>query len=176
MTKACNYLGWRRENMGGDPNLVLDELLRFAKQIMLEKQMYPYVALVVKNGVIISRGYNFERESKDLSMFSGVTAIRWAQDALDTGDLTGYSLYSLFQPTHLDFDVALWSGIRNFIWCIESKSLPKHFSDITYTPYDYLKDNPGQITIEGGIREEEAIALVREADEKNYFPKGIIDL
>lgn len=150
-------------------NYILDELFSFAKEMMEEKQIYPYVSFIVKNDVIVSRGYNRERETWDLSNQDQVVSIREAQKALDTGDLKGYSLYSFYEPTLLGFDVALWSGITDFHWCINSTSAPESYNKILYRPVDYQKNNPGKITIEGGIREKEAFVLADIAKKKGYL-------
>ncbi|OGK23139.1 hypothetical protein A3A46_01220 [Candidatus Roizmanbacteria bacterium RIFCSPLOWO2_01_FULL_37_13] len=159
--------------MDGNQNKVIDELFNFGTEIMNKYKIYPYTDFVVRDSVIVSRGYNYERESGDISMQSAVTAIRWAQESLEVGDLTGYTLYSLFEPTILGFDVALWSGIRNFVWCLNSSSLPKHYNKLKYTPLDYLKNHPGKITIKNGIREKEVLELVKIAKKNKYYPDNL---
>ena len=159
--------------MDGNQNKVIDELFNFGTEIMNKYKIYPYTDFVVRDSVIVSRGYNYERESGDISMQSAVTAIRWAQESLEVGDLTGYTLYSLFEPTILGFDVALWSGIRNFVWCLNSSSLPKHYNKLKYTPLDYLKNHPGKITIKNGIREKEVLELVKSAKKNKYYPDNL---
>lgn len=152
---------------------ILDELFDFAKQVMDKNSMYPYISFVTKKGVIISRGYNQERENRDVTLQGDVVAIRNAQAALDTGDLKGYTLVSLFEPTILGFDVALWSGITDFIWCINSSSLPKHYNKVKYTPLDYSKSHPGKITIQHGLRENEGLALAELSKIKQYYPDNL---
>lgn len=156
--------------MAGSTEAIIKELLLFAREIGDKKKMIPYVAFVVKDGQVISRGYNYMRQSLDVSMFSEVTAIRWAQESLDTGDLSGYTLINLFEPTLLGFDVALWSGIRDFVWCINAKTMPNQYSSIPYRVYDYEKHNPGEITIKGGFYEDEAVKIVKEAEKNLYWP------
>ncbi len=159
--------------MDGNKEKIIEELFIFAKEIMDTKSLYPYVAFVVKDGVIISRGYNSEKETKDVTRQGDVDAIRNAQEALDTGDLNGYSLYSFFEPTILGFDVALWSGIKDFHWCINSKSLPKHYHKMNYTPLDYAKKH-SDISIENGIREQEALMYVEIATANKFYPNNLI--
>lgn len=150
-------------------NTLLDELFKYAKEIMKAHQIFPYVSFIVKENVVIARGYNRERETFNLANQDQVVSIREAQKALDTGDLSGYSLYSFFEPTILGFDVALWSGITDFHWCINAKSYPSSYNPINYTIADYAKSHPGKIAIEPGIREKEALQLVKIAESKNYL-------
>jgi tRNA(Arg) A34 adenosine deaminase TadA len=152
---------------------ILDQLFEFAKETMDKQAIYPYVSFVVKDNVIVSRGSNIEREIKDVTLQGDVVAIRNAQKALETGDLSGYILVSFFEPTILGFDVALWSGIKDFVWCINSSSLPTHYNKIKYNPLDYKKNHPKEITINNGLREKEALKLVSEAKDKKYYPDNL---
>lgn len=154
--------------------LIISELFDFAQDVMKTYRIYPYVSFIVKDEVIVARGYNMERETRDVTMQCSIVAIRQAQEALDTGDLSGYSLYSFFEPTILGFDVALWAGIRDFIWCINSASLPKHYNKIRYTPLNYMKYHPGEITILNELKEKEALKLVSMAKTKKYYPDNLL--
>lgn len=158
--------------MDGKEELI-NELFTFAQEIMDTKGIYPYVSFLVKDGVVVSRGYNMERESRDVTLQGDVVAIRNAQEALETGDLSDYTLYSFFEPTILGFDVALWSGIKNFVWCINSTSLPQFYNKLHYTPLDYVQNHPGEIKIEHGILEKEALQLVGKAKEAKLYPDNL---
>lgn len=176
MIRELNYLKRQRKIMDGNkasPEKILDELFLFAKEIMEKKKIYPYVSFIVKEGVIVSKGYNQEREKRDITFQCQVTAIRQAQEALDTGNLEGYTLISLFEPTILGFDVALWSGIRDFVWCINSSSAPKQYNNMKYSVLDYQKNHPDKITVQNGLREKEPLKLVNEAQRKKYYPDNI---
>jgi tRNA(Arg) A34 adenosine deaminase TadA len=150
-------------------NTLIDELFAYAREIMETHKIFPYVSFIVKNGVIIARGYNRELETYDLTNQDQVVSIRAAQEVLDTGSLKGYSLYSIFEPTILGFDVALWSGITDFHWCINATSFPASYNPINYHIVDYKKRHPDQITIEPGIREKGALKLVEIAKRKKYY-------
>ncbi len=156
--------------MDGSEEKIIDELFNYANSVMNDKKIYPYVDFIVKNGVVISRGYNRERETGDLTMQGSVVAIRNAIEALGTGDLSGYSLYSFFEPTILNFDVAIWAGIKKFIWCINSSLIPRHYNNMKYLLLDYAKNHSRDITITNGVREKDAMKLVKEASNKHYYP------
>ncbi|MCR4329837.1 MAG: hypothetical protein NUV65_04820 [Candidatus Roizmanbacteria bacterium] len=153
---------------------IITELITFGSRVMSEQGIYPYVSFIVKRDVIVARGYNMERESKDVSQQGDVVAIRNAQNALETGDLSGYCLYSLFEPTILGFDVALWSGVRDFVWCINSSSLPKLYNKLKYSPLHYANRHPKEITIQNGIQEKEALQLVKKAKEDRLYPDNLL--
>ena len=159
---------------GNNLDILLDKLFGYANEIMAMKGIYPYVSFVTKNGIIISRGYNQERENRDITSQDSVVAIRNAQTALETGNLAGYILISMFEPTILGFDVALWSGIKDFVWCINSSSLPNHYNKLKYTPLDYAKHHPGELTISNGLREAEALKLMHYAKSNKLYPDNLL--
>lgn len=155
-------------------NKIIDELFSYAEQIMHSYKIYPFVDFIVKNEVIISRGYNNEREDGDITMQSGVVAIRKAQEALDSGNLSGYTLVGFCEPTILTFDLALWTGIKDFVWCVNSTSLRRHYNKLKYTPLDYLKQHAGEISITGGVRENDALKLAETAFKNKFYPENLL--
>lgn len=153
---------------GKNTQEIINDLFIYARETMRAERIFPYVSLIVKDGIIIARGYNQERETYDLTNQDQVVSIRLAQKALDTGSLQGYSLFSFFEPTILAFDVALWSGISDYHWCINSKSYPSSYNPISYGVADYERAHIGKITIESGIKEKEALLLVKIAEDHKY--------
>lgn len=139
-------------------------LLTYARRVG-EETGKPYVSFIVKDNVIIASGKNERQITRDATNFDQVVAIRKAQEALDTNDLSGHTLVSLFEPPLMSFDIALWSGIRDFVWCINANTVmhdPQFYNSVGYTPTKYAEFNPEGITIQAGVREEEALALARE--------------
>ena len=77
----------------------------------------PFGAVVVKDGKVIGKGNNCVISSHDSTAHAEITAIRCAEQALETYDLTGCELYShllslpnVFGGNHVgkDFQSALW--------------------------------------------------------------------
>lgn len=160
--------------VGNISNQLLDELFKLARETMVNEKIYPYVAMVIKDGQVISRGHNTERETRDVTNQGDVVAIRRAEAGLDTGNLTGYTLLGLFEPTILGFDVALWAGIKSFAWCINSSSLPQHYHKLNYNPLIYAKNHPGEIEIVNGLREKEGLELVKLAKQQKLYPDNLL--
>jgi len=164
--------------MDGNEEMILDELFSFARTIMDEYGIYPYVSFLVKDGTIVVRGFNEAKLHKnlyggDITLMSDVVTVRKAERSLDTNDLSDYILYSFFEPTILGFDVAMWARIRHFVWCVDSSSFPRHYNKIKYTPLDYLKNHPGKITIKHGIRQQEGLDLAKLAKQNKYYPDNL---
>jgi tRNA(Arg) A34 adenosine deaminase TadA len=153
--------------MAGNEDYLVDKLIEYARNHL----NLPYISFVVKSNVIVSIGYNQTYEKLDETLHGDVVAIRKAQASLETGDLSGYSLYSLFEPTILSFDVALWAGIRDFVWCINSSTVPNHYNNPKYSPLVYAGDHPGEITIRNGIRESEVLEIVNKTKAYKRFIK-----
>ncbi len=157
---------------------IIQELLKFGQEIMDKYKIYPYVSFVVKNNVIISKGFNRttvgqELDNGDISQQAEVVATRQALVALEIKELSRCSLYSLMEPTILGFDAALWSGIKRFVWCINKTSVSHRYNKIRYSLLDYLTSHPGEIFIKHGIYEKEALKLIQTAQQNHYYPDNL---
>lgn len=161
--------------MDGKHKKIIDELFIYAKETMDKLHIFPYVSFIVKNEQIIAKGYNMATVSKlpyagDITRQGDVMAVRNAQDKLKTSDLSGYTLISFMEPTILGFDIALWAGINSFIWLINKDSAPSHYTNISYSPLNYAEKH-SDIIIKHGVREEEALKLLRYAEDNNFYPQ-----
>ncbi len=154
--------------MDGSHEEIVRELISFGRKIATDMKMFPYVSFLVKDGVIVARGNN-ENLDGDISLQDMVVTIRRAQDAIESGDLTGYVMYSFFEPTLTGFDVALWAGVKDFVWAVPSTLYPQLYSRIKYRPSDYAKAHPDTIRLVEGVLQNEAVAFLDEIKEKGYW-------
>ena len=155
---------------------IIDELFVYAENVMEKYKIFPYVAFVVKDIEIIARGHNMATTDKllyagDITQQGDVMAVRNAQKILTSGNLNGYTLVSFMEPTILGFDVALWAGITNFVWCVNKLQIPEHYTDISYRPTDYAKKHM-EIKIIDGIESEKALELVKHSEQLHYYPNS----
>lgn len=160
--------------MDGNLEIFKKELFDYAKEIMQKHRIFPYVAMVTKEGKVIAKGHNMATKAEllysgDITQQGDVMAVRNAQAILKSGNLENNTLISFMEPTILGFDVALWSGIKDFIWFINKSSAPEHYTDINYSPLEYSKKH-SDITIKAGIFEDEALELINLARKKRYYP------
>jgi tRNA(Arg) A34 adenosine deaminase TadA len=163
--KVYSYLNQLRKNMVGNItkeklDKVIKELFVFCKY-SINKTGWPYVSFVLKRGVIVAKDFNNTRQALDPTLQCSVSAIRKVLSSLETNDLAGHSLLSLFEPTILSFDIALWAGIKDFIWCINAKSAPEHYNKMSYSPLIYASKNPGKVNILSGVCEKEALEFLK---------------
>jgi pyrimidine deaminase RibD-like protein len=61
--------------------------------------------VIVKDGEIIGAGHNMVLENKDSTAHGEITAIRNAEKALDSYDLSGCELYTTGEPCPMQFAI-----------------------------------------------------------------------
>jgi len=146
---------------------IMKNLIDYGYQQMKKLDAYPFCAAIVKDGVIISRGYAMISTYGDKTTHGEMVAMRRASRALSRGiDLKGYSIYSNCECCLACFDAALWAGIRSFVFATDHTDFPEYFHDHPYQIDDYIKDNPGEINVIKGVLREEARELFMTAKKK----------
>lgn len=76
---------------------------------------FPAGALVVKDGVIISKGVSLGFIIHDPTSHAETAAIREACKTLNTSSLVGATLYNSLEPCVMCFSVANWAGISRIV-------------------------------------------------------------
>jgi guanine deaminase len=71
----------------------------------------PFGAVVVKDGKVIGKGHNCVLCSHDSTAHAEITAIRQAEQALGTHDLTGCELYTTCYPCPMCLGAIMWARI-----------------------------------------------------------------
>ncbi len=71
----------------------------------------PFGCVIVKNGEIIGRGHNMVLAENDSTAHGEITAIRSAEKAMGTYDLTGCVLYTTGEPCPMCLFAILWANI-----------------------------------------------------------------
>lgn len=148
---------------------IVKELIQYAYEKMEKDNAYPFCAFIVKDGVVVSRGYN-ERVNKygDKTMHGEMEAMKKACKALNsrTSFLKGYSIYSTCEPCLACFDSALWAGINKFVYSVSHEDFPQYFNDHPYSLKDYQNDNPNTIKVVRDVLHDEGMKLFNTAKEK----------
>ncbi len=153
--------------MVGNLDSLMRQVLSFSVEVMDRMHQFPYVAFVVKDTAVVSRAVNEVYQNLDPTAHCDAVAIRRAQMALETGDLSECTLISLFEPTVLSFDVALWASIHQFVWCLDKEDLPDQYTSIPYGPREYLRDHPRKISVSRGVLREQGLKIMHSAiDQK----------
>lgn len=149
----------------------MKELIEYAFEKMEKNNAYPFCAFVVKDGVVISRGYN-ERVNLygDITTHGEMEALSKANKSLKQKRLVvldkDYELYSTCKPCLACFDTALWANIKKFIFSVDHNDFPNYFHDHPYNIENYEKDNPGEIVVVRRILHDQGLKLFKTAKEK----------
>jgi len=87
----------------------MQEAIRLAVDNVTQKNGGPFGAVVVKDGIIISRGYNQVTATNDPTAHAEVMAIREACKALNTFQLEGCEIYTSCEPCPMCLGAIYWA-------------------------------------------------------------------
>lgn|SRR5690625_4450848 len=77
----------------------------------------PFGAVLVKDGKIVAEGVNELHKKYDISGHAEMVAIRKAQQALQTHDLSGFIMYASGEPCPMCLTSMYMSGIKEAYYC-----------------------------------------------------------
>ena len=94
----------------------LREAIRLAAERSSGGQNGPFGAVVVKDEVVVGRGWNRVVETADPTAHAEVTALRDASANLGTHDLTGGVIYCSCEPCPMCLSAIYWARIRKVVF------------------------------------------------------------
>ena len=92
-------------------NPYMTEAIREALDGISQGHGGPFGCVIVKDDKIIGSGHNMVLEEKDSTAHGEITAIRNAENALDSYDLSGCVLYTTGEPCPMCLYAILWANI-----------------------------------------------------------------
>ena len=92
-------------------NPYMTEAIREALDGISQGHGGPFGCVIVKDDEIIGTGHNRVLEDNDSTAHGEITAIRNAEDALDSYDLSGCVLYTTGEPCPMCLYAILWANI-----------------------------------------------------------------
>lgn len=101
----------------------------------------PFGAVLVKDGKIVSEGVNELHKKYDGSGHAEMIAIRKAQSALQTHDLSGYTMYASGEPCPMCLTMMYMSGIEQGYYCTSIEETAEYGLDASAIIYADLKRN-----------------------------------
>lgn len=113
----------------------------------------PVGAVIVRNGKIISKGYNMKEKYNDPTMHAEIVAIRKACKKIKDWRLNDCTLFVTMEPCEMCLNVILECRIKNIVCGIKNKKNNK-IDDLI---------NKNEINVEYGVCEQEIL------DELNAF-------
>jgi len=93
----------------------LREAIRVARTRMLSGRAGPFGAVIVRDGVIVARGWNAVTSTSDPTAHAEVVAIRRACRKLATFSLVGCVLYSSCEPCPMCLAAAYWARLDRLV-------------------------------------------------------------
>lgn len=119
---------------------------------------YPFGAIVVKNGVVVGKGYNCSHSTNDATAHGEIMAIRDACKTLGTNWLEGCELYTNGEPCPMCFAACFFANIKQ-IYYGASKEDMMEWGVIDMKPYELvcLPNDKREIKSEMVLREESGV-------------------
>src|SRR5687767_13822007 len=99
-----------------NPELFMREAIRLSIDMMRQGKGGPFGAVVVRNGVIIGRGWNQVASTNDPTAHAEIVAIREA--CRETGNflLPGSELFTSCEPCPMCLSAAYWARLRHLYY------------------------------------------------------------
>lgn len=94
----------------------LREAIRLSRARMREDRGGPFGAVVVREGVIVARGWNAVTSSLDPTAHAEVVAIRRASRKLGSFSLVGCVLYASCEPCPMCLAAAYWARVDRLVY------------------------------------------------------------
>lgn len=120
----------------------IQEAVRLAGQKSESGENGPFGALIVKNGEIISRGWNRVVENGDPTAHAEITAIREACRKLGTHVLDQVELYSSCEPCPMCLSAIYWARIPVVYFAATKKEAARAGFDDQFIYDELSKDHP----------------------------------
>jgi tRNA(adenine34) deaminase len=110
--KGCNFCFGRIAKVNDDQNLKFMKMAYHQALIAYQKGETPVGAIIVKDGKVVSRGYNKREMLKDPTAHAEILAIKKASKKLDSWRLNDCDLYVTLEPCPMCAGAIIQSRIR----------------------------------------------------------------
>lgn len=131
------------------------------KQAMKAKQKdeVPVGAVIVKDDVVIARGYNLRESSFDPTSHAEINAIRKACKKMKSWRLEGATIYVTVEPCSMCAGAILWTRIKRVVY--GTKDLKGGALGTTYNLYE-IKNLNHYPEITSGVLKDECSSLISD--------------
>lgn len=126
------------------------------------KASWPFGAVIVRDGEIIAQAGSGDGKDSNIdpTAHAEVNAIRRACEKLNTGDLSGTTLYASCEPCALCIGAAWYAGIKEIVYGTsleDIKDINKAWGGDLAFPHEHIVDTG--INIQGGILKDEIMHM-----------------
>lgn len=127
-----------------------------------QKGDWPYGAIVVRNGVIIARGFNTTKQDRDTTAHAEVNAIRAAVKGISDLSLTGCTLYTSSESCPMCTGAEIWARVSRVVFGASIQQLiDLGQPQINTSSAALIKTGFVNIELTGGVLADEALEVVR---------------
>jgi guanine deaminase len=130
-----------------------------------KKGDWPYGAVIVKEGVIVARGFNTTKRDRDTTAHAEVNAIRAAVGGIPELSLRGCTLYSSSESCPMCTGAEIWAGVSRVVYGASIQQLIDVGQPQINTPSAALIKSASfnnDIELVGGVLATEALKVVQD--------------
>ncbi len=121
---------------------------------------FPFGAVIVRDGKVVSTGRNMGVTNNDPTAHGEMVAIRRFVADNPAKELKGATLYTSGEPCPMCMGAIVWCGMGRVVYAASIEQLAKRVGQIMITSKDVAKAAPFvHIEITGGVLAPEALAL-----------------
>lgn len=144
-------------------NQFMAEALKVARTHCMKYEGGPFGAVIVKNGKVISQGWNTVTTDNDPTCHAEVNAIRKACRKLRAFDLSGCEIYSTTEPCPMCLSAIYWAKLKRLYFGNSRKDAAKIGFDDQFI-YDEIGKAPAKRKVKtiSKLMAKEANALFKE--------------
>jgi guanine deaminase len=147
-------------NAAETPPLPADE--HFMRMALAEAAQgdFPFGAVIVRDGEVLSRGRNLGKTTNDPTAHGEMVAIRRFVSVRPAAELKGATLYTSGEPCPMCMGAILWCGIGRMVYAASIEQLATKIGQIMLGSRKLADAAPfASIAITGGVLSAEALAL-----------------
>ena len=119
-----------RNNAPDDHRRFMSEAIRLSVNKMMDNNGGPFGAVIVRDGEIVSQGFNCVTSLKDPTSHAEIVAIRNACKELDTFQLSDCQLFTSCEPCPMCLGAIYWARLKDvFYACTRDDAAKFGFDD-----------------------------------------------
>lgn len=124
------------------------------------KADFPFGAVIVRDGEVLSTGRNLGKTTNDPTAHGEMVAIRRLTAVRPADELKGTTLYTSGEPCPMCMSAVLWCGIDRVVFAASIDELATKIGQIMLTSRQVADAAPfATVAITGGVLAAEALAL-----------------
>jgi tRNA(adenine34) deaminase len=122
---------------------------------------YPFGAVIVKEGKILSLGRNLGRTHDDPTAHGEMVAIRRCFAVHGSAPLKGATLYTSGEPCVMCMGAIIWCGVGRLVYAASVAQIAAKMNQIMISSADIAAKAPwDRVSITGGVLADEAVPIL----------------